>query len=222
MSRTQKIELTLGVMAVLCWGSVIGWACYISWTPPVAAVNENPILKVLGNTVTVVTPSGHGSGVILEDGYVITAGHCVHDGMVIQTLDGAVYGIFNTYISEEYDVAILRVPDLVGGVDLADPNELALLDHVWMLGTPLDLLLEGTMTDGYLVNLDRDIYAWVDAYQVSAVSAPGNSGGPVINDEGELIGILVGGPAHIDPYSITEPIAHILETIEASGWFNEN
>jgi len=98
-------------------------------------------------------------------------------------------------------------------------GELDLLDHVWMIGAPLDQNLQGTITDGYLVHLDRDIFHWEGAIQVSAISAPGNSGGPVINDEGEVIGLLVGGPSHVDPYSICEPVEHIIDTIQDSGWF---
>jgi S1-C subfamily serine protease len=137
---------------------------------------------------------------------------------VIRTLDGEIYGIEAVYVNEDYDVAICYVPDLKGHSTLAD--DLKLLDHVWLIGTPLKTFFEGSITDGYLVNLDRDVYDWVDCIQVSAISSPGNSGGPVINDNGEVIGILVGGPARIDPYSICEPVSHIVDTIKDSGWFD--
>jgi S1-C subfamily serine protease len=175
------------------------------------------VLEALENTVVVTDGMGHGSGIILQDGYVLTAAHCIHNGMIVREPNGTEYPVEEVYVNEDYDVAVMSVPGITGSCVLA--GELELITHVWLIGAPLDPALQGTITEGYLVHLDRDVFDWEDAVQISAISAPGNSGGPVVDDDGRVIGLLVGGPAHIDPYSICEPVDHILDTLEDSGWF---
>ena len=177
------------------------------------------VLEALENTVIVTDGMGHGSGMILQDGLVVTAKHCVGEGLVVGKLDGTEYEVTEYFVHPTYDVAILCVPGIQG--DAAVPADLEMLLHVWILGAPLDVELAGSMTEGFLVNLDRDIWnRWEDAIQVSAWGAPGNSGGPVVDDDGRLVGIVVAGPNREGACAvIVEPVGHIMETIRLSGWF---
>jgi len=181
-------------------------------------VDFSRVLPVYDSTITVTDGQGHGSGVIFKDGYVLTAAHVAeHENLTVITMGGQEFLVVNQFISAKYDVAVLEVPGVVGSIEFADPETLQLFDTVIMIGTPLDLQLCGTITTGVISSLDRDIYHWEDAYQVSAVSAPGSSGCPVITMEGKLVGLLVGGPGYTcDPYSICESVVHVLETIEES------
>jgi S1-C subfamily serine protease len=174
-------------------------------------LNYSGILSALANTVTVLHPNGsHGSGVVLMDGYVLTAGHC--SGVTtVKTLDGAVYGIESGYVHPRHDVMILHVPGIEGSIRLAQEPEL--LDCVYVIGTPFDHLFEGTISKGVFTHHDRDVWYWRDAYQVTCVAGPGSSGGPVVNTRGQLIGIVVGGPDPGSAVTICESIAHIIEAL---------
>ena len=137
-----------------------------------------------------------GTGVILSrDGYIVTNAHVVEDAVSVHviltggiTLDAAIVG--SDKIS---DLAVLWVDhDGLTPAELGDSNVLRVGDAVVAIGDPLGVALRGTMTDGIISGINRDITVdgrTMTLIQTTAALNEGNSGGPLINCYGQVIGI---------------------------------
>ena len=142
--------------------------------------------------VTVITDAGHGSGVIINsEGYVITAQHVV-DGtnrVEVKFSDGLRQDATIVYADVEHDLALL---DIAGSgfrpLPLALQDSTGLGDDVVTIGTPADLVLGQSVAKGILSGkrkIDDKVYLQTDL----AVN-PGNSGGPLLDKNGRVIGIV--------------------------------
>ncbi len=138
-----------------------------------------------------------GTGVILtEDGYVVTNAHVIAGGseawVALDTgvvLDAELVG----FDSGE-DLALLRIVDASGlpTAQLGDSDECVVGDTVYAIGNPLGVELRGTLTSGLISAIDRRVTLAGRAMtmlQTTAALNNGNSGGPLINDHGQVIGI---------------------------------
>ena len=160
----------------------------------------DPLLKdLLGDLGTFPKKErGQGSGVIIDSsGLVLTNAHVVERvDRVIVTLqngnqvDGTVVGT-----DQVTDLALVKIkefPDLESA-KLGDSEGIQVGDWAIALGTPYGL--ESTVTLGIVSSLHRDINSLgfsdkrLDLIQTDAAINPGNSGGPLINANGEVIGI---------------------------------
>lgn len=133
--------------------------------------------------------SGVGSAFLVDDGLVMTAAHVVTEAasVVVAQDDGGVYPAAVVGIDEVNDIAVLEVSDDVRGhaFDLADApssagEALAVIGHP--LGDPL------TITSGTASRVSEDL--WPD-FQLDVSVNPGNSGGPVVRGDGEVVGMAV-------------------------------
>ena len=137
-----------------------------------------------------------GTGVIFtEDGYILTNYHVVEGGRDCGiTLDnGRSYEAKYVAGDMENDLAVLKV-DLTGltPATFGDSDALVVGDKVYAIGNPLGVELRGTLTDGIVSAINRDV--WVDGrtmtlIQTNAALNSGNSGGPLINSYGQVVGI---------------------------------
>ncbi len=144
-----------------------------------------------------------GSGVIIdEDGYVLTNVHVVEDAHEIWvTVDGQVYQADGVIGARQSDVALLKIRNPKGlkfkAARFASDDDLLLGETVIALGNPYGL--GGSVSKGILSAKNRrdtpesasaklDVPDWL---QTDASINPGNSGGPLINLNGEVIGINV-------------------------------
>lgn len=141
-----------------------------------------------------------GSGFIIStDGYILTNYHVVQHAdendleINVTTYAGDKYTATLVGKEAENDVALLKVdaqnlPALV----LNTSGSLIVGQNVYVIGNPLGELTY-TLTDGIVSALDREIAVEANAsirmFQISAAINSGNSGGPVFNDKGEVIGI---------------------------------
>ena len=160
----------------------------------------DPLLKdLLGDLGTFPKKErGQGSGVIIDSsGLVLTNAHVVERvDRVIVTLqngnqvDGTVVG--TDQVTDLGLVKIKEFPDLESA-KLGDSEDIQVGDWAIALGTPYGL--ESTGTLGIVSSLHRDINSLgfsdkrLDLIQTDAAINPGNSGGPLINANGEVIGI---------------------------------
>ena len=141
---------------------------------------------------------GQGSGVIIDSsGLVLTNAHVVErvDRVIItlqngNQVDGTVLGT-----DQVTDLALVQIKEYPGleSAKLGDSEEIQVGDWAIALGTPYGL--ESTVTLGIVSSLHRDINSLgfsdkrLDLIQTDAAINPGNSGGPLINANGEVIGI---------------------------------
>ena len=137
-----------------------------------------------------------GTGVIFRsDGYILTNHHVLAGGRDCSiTLDtGQSYEARYVAGDERNDLAVLKV-ELTGlpAATFGDSDQLAVGDRVYAIGNPLGVELRGTLTDGIVSAINRDV--WVDGrtmtlVQTNAALNSGNSGGPLINAYGQVVGI---------------------------------
>ena len=140
--------------------------------------------------------SGAGSGVIFsEDGIVVTNDHVV-DGastITVRTKDGESYEATLLGTDSKTDIAVLRIEaDGLTPAILGDSDALSVGEYAMAIGNPLGQL-GGTVTDGIVSALSREVNVNgenMTLLQTNAALNPGNSGGGLFNEKGELIGIV--------------------------------
>ncbi len=141
---------------------------------------------------------GQGSGVIIDsNGLVLTNAHVVErvDQVSITLADGAICEGQVLGTDSITDLALVKIQDKNNSkfAPLGDSEKLEVGDWAIALGTPYGL--EKTVTLGIISSLHRDINSLgfsdkrLDLIQTDAAINPGNSGGPLINSNGEVIGI---------------------------------
>ena len=143
-----------------------------------------------------------GTGVIFsEDGYILTNHHVVRGGSECYvTLDsGDSVDVRFVAGDENSDLAVLKIPpedlESLGGVSAAtfgDSEQLVVGDPVYAIGAPRRL--RGTLTNGIVSAIDRDVELegrTMTLLQTNAALNTGNSGGPLINERGQVVGINV-------------------------------
>ena len=157
--------------------------------------------EVNPSTVTVLTGMDDGSamvgtGVIFtEDGYVLTNAHVIAGGsecyVVLDT--GEDYRARLLGLDEEKDLAVIKI-DASGlpAAEFGDSDALSVGDPVYAIGNPLGVELRGTLTDGIVSAINRDVAVdgvTMTLIQTNAALNNGNSGGPLINVYGQVVGI---------------------------------
>ena len=138
--------------------------------------------------------SGVGSGVIIDSaGIVLTNNHVVEgaDEVIVELTDGREFKAQEIKTDPESDLAVIRLADArdLPAARLGDSDKLAIGDWVIAIGTPFEL--DTTVSAGIISGKGRELGGIRRAQflQTDAAINPGNSGGPLINLEGEVVGI---------------------------------
>ena len=159
-------------------------------------IYERNIISVVSISCTYPGGSSSGTGVILsEDGYIVTNCHVVENAETVTLLlhDGRTLhaSIIGTDVITDLAVLHVSANDLVPA-QLGDSSSLRVGDTVVAIGDPLGVELRGTMTDGIISAINRDVNVdgrTMNLIQTNAALNSGNSGGPLINCYGQVIGI---------------------------------
>lgn len=150
---------------------------------------------------------GLGSGVIFDNqGYILTNNHVIEDADAIQvmTSGGREYEAELIGRDPENDLAVIKIDadDLPAIAPLGDSSDLQVGQLAIAIGSPYDVQFRNTVTTGVVSALDRQIRAeggiFENLIQTDAAINPGNSGGPLLDSQGQVIGIntaILGGPA---------------------------
>jgi serine protease Do len=157
--------------------------------------------KVNPSVVTVVAEekvgASVGTGVIMPpDGYIITNAHVISGGKScwIALDTGATYDAKLVGVDEEEDLAVLKAVDAqnLPAAEFGDSDLLTVGEKAYAIGNPLGIELRGTLTDGIISAVNRQIQVedgYMTMIQTTAALNNGNSGGPLINSSGQIIGI---------------------------------
>ena len=145
-----------------------------------------------------------GSGVILSpDGYILTNKHVVDGAVYAEVVlqDRRIFEVDDIYLDNILDLAVVKINgENLPSAQIGDPSTLDIGDIVIALGHPLGMSPEeggATVTSGIVSNLGRSFWIentpYYDVIQTDAAISPGNSGGPLINSSGQVIGINSAG-----------------------------
>ncbi len=160
---------------------------------PKAKPQRQPFSHVPGAGIHSHTVRGNGSGVVLHDGYILTNNHVVRgaDNITITTQDGEKIPAKVLGTDAYTDIAVLKAersdlkPAVLGRSDTLRPGE-------WVLAIGSPLGYSHTVTLGIVSGLARKIpdpKTNLEYIQTDAAINQGNSGGPLVNLQGEVIGI---------------------------------
>ncbi len=178
-------------------------------TPQIVAKLAPSIVRVQTDSATLdifgrsVPSTGVGTGVIVDtDGHIITnnhvvtagTGNTVADRITVTLNDQRTFRATVIGRDQPTDMAVIKIDasDLTPA-EFADPNSLQVGQDVVAIGYALDLKGGPTVTRGVLSakgrTIDESPYTINDALQTDAGINPGNSGGPLVNADGQVIGI---------------------------------
>ena len=143
----------------------------------------------------------NGTGIVLsEDGYILTNYHIIEAAyskgasIIVYTYDGAEHEAEVIGVETDSDLAVLKIQaEGLVPAQMANSEEIHVGQTIYAVGNPLGELTY-TMTSGIVSALDRrittDEHVTVNMFQIDAAINSGNSGGPVFNVYGQVIGVV--------------------------------
>lgn len=166
-----------------------------------------------------------GSGfVVTEDGYIVTNAHVVSgvDSAQVVFTDGNSFDAEVVGSDESTDIAVLKVDGQgLPTAQLGDSDAVVVGDAVIAVGNALALEGGPSVTSGIVSGLDRNLSAQgggtlADAMQTDAAISPGNSGGPLVDATGQVIGIntAIADPTTAENIGFVIPISHAKPVID--------
>ena len=169
--------------------------------PAEAAMSFQDIYKKVSPSVVFIRAAtgqgiSQGTGVVMSaDGYIITNAHVIEGSFRADVVleDGGQYEALLVGSDAATDLAVLKI-DAQGltPAEIGDSDQMEVGDVVVAIGNPMGEELRGTMTDGILSAINRDMEVegrQMTLLQTTAALNTGNSGGALINDMGQVIGI---------------------------------
>jgi S1-C subfamily serine protease len=146
---------------------------------------------------------GHGTGFIIGPGLVLTNNHVVKGGSqfaVQLEADNTIYDAVLIAKQDVPDVALLRVelPEDHAVLPIGISAQCRELDEVIMVGYPQFIELSATYVKGSISSTKRTFHD-CEVLQLDIRANPGNSGGPVITTDGNVVGLLTFGLGAVDP-----------------------
>lgn len=145
---------------------------------------------------------GLGSGIIVsENGYIVTNWHVAgnkYSTCYVTLENGEIYSGNVTWADSDLDLAIVKInAKALKSLELGDSDKIKLGQEVCAIGNPIGIEFQRTVTSGIISGLDRTIKIvdkngesyMEDLIQTDASINSGNSGGPLIDKDGKVIGI---------------------------------
>ena len=152
--------------------------------------------SAVSSVVTIRTNSGQGTGFIINSqGYIVTNAHVIADsngnlasGIQAITSDSNARSAEFVGYEGDLDIALLKISGTWGALEFGDSEDVSVGEKVIAIGNPLGL--QFSVSQGIVSAVHRTGGNGLDAYiQTDAALNPGNSGGPLINILGKVIGI---------------------------------
>lgn len=178
-----------------------------------------------------------GTGIIIADnGYIVTNWHLAgnkYSSCYITLEDGSVYNGSTVWADSNLDLAIVKISATgLNYLNLGDSENIKIGDSVYAIGNPIGIEFQRTVTSGIISGLNRTIKleenntsSYMEGLiQTDASINEGNSGGPLINEKGEVIGINTVKIKSAEGIGFAVPINVIKPVIESfinTGNFEE-
>lgn len=158
---------------------------YTLLPPPALPATETATVKIQVN-------NGHGSGVHIGDGFILTAAHVVGDEKEVQvkTKGGAFNKSDVLWVNKAHDIALLRTSSAGLGAAHLSCRTVKIGDQIVAYGNPLKI--EFVAAYGKIAGEPRETGPWKSVYVTDITTVMGQSGGGTFAENGDLIGITVG------------------------------
>jgi serine protease Do len=231
----MKLSLTVSMKLVWVLLTATSFVCAQPLIFPIAEdpvklpsdIPENVIEKVDPSVVSIQHEKAGGTGFIIsEDGYILSNGHVVRGDDPEQPMEPAksITVILNDDrkypaqvlgFSMDPDVALLKINTgfPLKPVEFGDSTKANVGQRVFAVGTPVGL--KRTFTSGILSNIERtDLNTETIVFQTDAAINSGNSGGPLFDQQGRVLGINTYGRNRSNNIGFTIPIHYALDMIE--------
>ena len=158
--------------------------------------------SVIEDSLPVKTDVSQGTGFLISsDGYFITNAHVLSGAKIVSAINYEQKEIIADFIGydADFDIALLKISGNYDALILGNSDEVQVGESVIAIGNPLGL--QFSVSEGIISAINRAGPNEVNAYfQTDAALNPGNSGGPLINKKGKVIGInnfKIGGGENI-------------------------
>lgn len=225
-----SVAASIAIFAVLCTLFFTGYLSnrelnYVQLVRDVNALNHK--IDKTNHTLTELNHSGKvninpgnfkGTGFALSsNGYIVTNFHVIRnaDSIYVQSNDGKSYRTKVVYTEPGSDLAVLQINDpsfrTLGAIPYAFKKaETDIGENVFTVGYPRDAMVLGpgylTASTGYMGD--------TTAYQVSIPVNPGNSGGPLLDNRGNLIGIIDAKQTHMEGAGFAIKSSYLFKAIK--------
>lgn len=223
------IAVILATLAIVLWRTQVVSGLRFPWSPPpsrpltvseIVAKTQPTVVTV--NATLFRTGTSVGSGFLIDrQGDVITNAHVVAHATSVSVVDnkGVAHSVTVIGLDQSDDLAELRVSDLALRVPVTEATKIpAVGADVLVIGNPFGQLPE-TVTRGILAGVGRQETVAGNDYsnllQIDATVNPGNSGGPVVDLSGRVIGVLTLGSS-VARFGFAIPITSV--TSLATQW----
>ncbi|MHA3903371.1 Do family serine endopeptidase [Castellaniella sp. WN] len=164
-------------------------------------------------------PRGIGSGfVISSDGYILTNNHVVDNsnGIFVTMTNGKEYKAKVIGTDARTDIALIKIEASgLKPIPVGDSDKLRKGQWVLAIGSPFGL--DSTVTAGIVSAINRDTGDYLPFIQTDVAVNPGNSGGPLINLQGQVVGInsqIVSRSGGFMGISLAIPIDEVMRVVE--------
>lgn len=165
-----------------------------------------------------IVPRGVGSGFIIsDDGYILTNNHVVTraDGIFVTLMSGKEYKAEVIGTDPRTDVALIKIDAKnLHALPIGDSNVLKKGQWVLAIGSPFGL--DSTVTSGIVSAINRDTGDYLPFIQTDVAVNPGNSGGPLINLAGEVVGVnsqIISQSGGFMGISLSIPIDEVMRVV---------
>lgn len=213
-------------------------------TEMIAEVNDSVVgiskVKNSGSSIFSdenITSLGLGTGLIVgEDGYILTNAHVSgekYSKCYVTLVDGKTYDGSVVWSNTDIDMAIVKInqKNLQVAI-LGDSDDIKVGETVYAIGNPIGYEFQRTVTSGIISAVNRTIKFeedeaetyMEDLIQTDATINPGNSGGPLVNADGQVIGINGVKITSAEGISFAIPINSVkavIESFNTNGKFDE-
>ncbi len=181
---------------------------------------DNNIDRIINSTVTIRSGMGHGSGFIVdESGLIVTNSHVVGSAENVTIIFASGMEVKGRVLraNKHRDVALVKVD--AGGLKPL-PIRSSIVSHaeeVYAVGTPFDESLQSTITKGIVSGIRTEEKSGLKLIQSDVDIHGGNSGGPLLDSQGNVVGISVSG---IGLRKLSAGLNFFIPIIDGLEWLN--
>lgn len=173
--------------------------------------------KAYESIFVIYSGNSEGSGFAIGSNTVVTNAHVIDEASDIKlsTYSGDVYNARVYLIDDDFDIAILSVNDSTfTPLNIGDSNQIKVGDDIYAVGAPKSM--DYTLTKGVISNKKRQIgtYSYI---QIDAAINSGNSGGPLFNDDGQVIGVNSLKVSDAEGIGLAIPMESVVTFLKTNG-----